>query len=107
MALTAAQKKETDRLSPERITGEDSLDLRKLEKRTVSELKARVNILGISDTVNFAPENNYTAQERAYIEAAHPRTKWMLAVPDLLARAAKLEAEGLTPAAVVEIVRAT
>jgi hypothetical protein len=102
MAFTAAQKKETDRLSAER---KSELVLSKLEKHTPPQLKARVNIIGVSDTVNFAPENNYTAQEQAYIEAAQPRTKWMIAVPELLERATILEADGLTPTAIVEILR--
>ena len=102
MAFTTAQKTEIDRMAAERKAEHD---LTKLEKRTVLELKARVNILSVSDTINFAPENNYTAQEQAYIEAAQPRTKWMIAVPELLERATILEADGLTPTAIVEILR--
>ena len=110
MALTAAQKVETNRLGADRVldkdhTGSQAIDLKKLEKRTVPQLKARVNILGVSDKVNFAPENDYTAQEQAYIEAGITQNKWMIAFPKVLERAAILEAEGLTPAAIVEILR--
>lgn len=102
MAFTQAQTTEINRMSGER---RDLLTDSKLEKRTVTELKARVNILGVSDTVNFAPENNYTAQEMAYIEAANPRSKWVVAIPVLLDRAANLESGGLSPTVVTEILR--
>ena len=104
MALNADQQNELKRMSGER---RGLLAESKLEKRTVTELKARVNILSVSETVNFAPENNYSAQEMAYIEAVNPRLKWVVAIPGLLDRAAKLEAGGLLPEVVTEILRAS
>ena len=104
MAFTSAQNVEMNRMSEDR---KGDLVLSKLEKYSVVQLKARVNIIGIGQTVEFADENNYTSQEQAYIRAATPRTKWMIAIPELLARAATLEGEGLTPAAVVEILKTT
>ena len=56
MALNADQQNELERMSGKR---RGLLTESKLEKRTVTELKARVNILSVSETVNFAPENNY------------------------------------------------
>jgi len=104
MALNADQQNELKRMSGER---RGLLTESKLEKRTVTELKARVNILSVSETVNFAPENNYSAQEMAYIEAVNPRLKWVVAIPVLLDRAAKLEAGGLLPEVVTEILKAS
>jgi|TARA_R110002110_G_scaffold41044_3_gene130778 hypothetical protein len=102
MAFTAAQQTEMDRMGAGRKA---ELILEKLEKRTVLELKARVNVLSVGDTITFAPENDYTAQEQAYIEAAQPRTKWMVAIPVLLERAAVLEGGGLSPVVVAEILK--
>lgn len=60
MGFTEAQQKEIDRLSPDRIGGENGLILEKLEKRTPEELRARVNILGQTGTeIIFSPDNNY------------------------------------------------
>tara|TARA_R110000787_G_scaffold55629_1_gene128365 strand:+ start:72 stop:383 length:312 start_codon:yes stop_codon:yes gene_type:complete len=103
MAYTTEQQTEIDRMSAERKA---ELILENLEKRTVLELRSRVNILSVSDGINFAPENNYTAQEQAYIEASQPRTKWMTAIPELLERASKLEVGGMSPDVIVEILRA-
>jgi hypothetical protein len=102
MAFTSAQQTEIDRMSSER---QSELTLTKLEKYSVASLKARVNILSVSDAVNFSPENNYTVQEQAYIQAAYPITKWMIVVPEILERAATLESEGMSSAAIVEILR--
>jgi len=109
MAFTSAQNVEMNRMSEDRKTGGEMGDLvlSKLEKYSVAQLKARVNIIGISPTVEFADENNYTSQEQAYITAANPRINWMIAIPELLARAATLEGEGLTPVAVAEILKTT
>ena len=43
----------------------------------------------------------------AYIEAVNPRLKGVVAIPALLDRAAKLEAGGLLPEVVTEILRAS
>ena len=102
MSFTPEQQAEVDRFVS---IIDRELTLEKLEKRTPAELRAKVNILTISDTVTFAPENNYTAQEIAYIEAAMPVSKWATEIPKLLAKVAALEAEGLSPAAVVELVK--
>jgi len=109
MAFTSAQNVEMNRMSEDRKTGGEMGDLvlSKLEKYSVAQLKARVNIISIGQTVEFADENNYTSQEQAYIRAANPHTNWMIAVPEILTRAATLQGEGLTPAAVVEILKTT
>ena len=102
MAFTQEQKIEMDRMHADRKAEHD---LAKLEKHEAKKLRAKVNIIGVSDTVNFAPENDYTAQEMAYIEAAKPRSKWMTAIPEILDRAVILEGEGLSPTAVAEILK--
>ena len=104
MGFTPLQQAEIDRIQDPRKS-EYAPHFPKLEKRTVLELKARANIVSIGDTVEFAPESDYTVQERAYIEAVKPRTKWMSAIPELLERAALLESEGLSPVVVTEIIR--
>lgn len=82
MALTADQKKETDRLptsyfkSPE---GSDMTDaeykamaMAKLEKLEVPNLRARVNVTGVSwgkdIVVNYSKENDYTPAEKQAIK---------------------------------------
>jgi len=102
MAFTSEQQVQIDRLSTERLP---DLVLEKLEKRTVGELRARVNILSVGTTIEFSDENDYTTEEVAYIEAVAPRSKWMTAVPELLERATILEAAGLPVVAVIEILR--
>ena len=93
MALTSAQETEYARLSDERKAVLDP-NKAKFERFTPAELKAKVNILGIGSAVNWATECNYTDAEKAYVEAAMPRSKWAIEVPLLLAEAVALEADG-------------
>jgi hypothetical protein len=109
MAFTKEQQKEIDRLNASRIRDESDEDspgisLSKLEKRTPVELRARVNILGISDSVNFSAENDYTDQEKAVIEAAQP-TKWMIEIPKLLEDAQTLRDEGMSEYAIAVVLK--
>ena len=101
-AFTVEQQLQIDRLSLKRRT---ELSDKKLARRTPEQLRARVNILGVSDTVSFASENDYSAAETALIAAVHPREKWMLAVPELLAGAAKLRAEGMSETVISAILK--
>jgi len=102
MALTKAQKKETDRLSAERVA---EIDLTKLEKYSEAQLKAKVNILSVGAEVTFSPENNYSAEDRELIEAVNPRSKWMIAVPKLIEDANILRAEGMSETALTLVLK--
>ena len=107
MALSASQKVETDRIAAGRLTGEGALDLVKLEKRTVPQLKARVNILGIAASVNYATENNYSSTEQGVINAVMPKSKWMIKIPVLLADAQVLRDGGMAEASILAMLRQT
>lgn len=100
MAFTAAQKKEMDRVSADRKV---ELTLERLERRTPEQLRARVNILSVGEAVAFAPESDYSVEDAALIQAVRPRMKWILAIPELLERAAMLRAEGMSEGAVTAI----
>jgi len=93
MALTSAQQTEYARFSVDLKLIWDS-HLVKLERFTPNQLRAMANIRGISSTVRWATDCNYTTAQKEYIEAAKPRSKWATAVPLLLAEAAALEADG-------------
>ena len=121
MTLTSAQQAEYDRLSsgrkerlvpPEDGTGNSDMGaelvaapgtvtLVKMERLSVDSLRARVNILGMRDGApKWAPENNYTAEEQADIEATGISSSWEVAVPQVLADAAVLRADGMSSAVV-------
>tara|TARA_Y100000310_G_scaffold342218_1_gene444380 strand:- start:56 stop:379 length:324 start_codon:yes stop_codon:yes gene_type:complete len=103
MALTGDQQKQFDRLSPERQAG---LTLSKLERFTPDELRAKVNILGVQgETINWAPENDYTASQMGFVEAACPRSKWTLRIPEIVAEGNALEAEGVSPTVINAILK--
>ena len=115
MAFTAAQKTQINRLPADYFrnpveSGMTAQQFRshvskKLEKYTPDQLRARVNILGVSDKVNWSAENDYTSEEQAYIEAAMPRNKWRIAVPLILAEAAALEADGASVVLIKSILK--
>jgi hypothetical protein len=121
MTLTSAQQVEYDRLSSGRkenlippkdgkgnsdmgaelVAAPGTVTLAKMERLSVDSLRARVNILGMRDGVpKWAPENNYTAEEQADIEATGISSSWEVAVPQVLADAAVLRADGMSSAAV-------
>ncbi len=100
MAFTRAQQKQVGRASPDR-----GFDSPKMERFTPDQLRAKVNIIGVSDVVRWAPECDYTDMEKACIEAALPRTKWALRVPELLAEVKALQADGLPQSAIDSIMR--
>ena len=121
MTLTSAQQAEYDRLSsgrkerlvpPEDGTGNSDMGaelvaapgtvtLAKMERLSVDSLRARVNILGVRDGVpRWAPESNYTDTEKRDIEAAGISSSWAVAVPQVLADAAVLRADGMSSASV-------
>ena len=97
VTFTAEQQAQLDRLSARRRA---ALDDEKLAKRTPDELRTRVNILGVSGTVTFAPQSDYTDADKALIAAVRPRTKWLTAIPELLTRAEVLRAGGMSEAAI-------
>ena len=115
MAFTAAQKTQINRLPADYFrnpveSGMTAQQFRsyvskKLEKYTPDQLRARVNILSVSDQINWSAENDYTSEEQAYIEAATPRTKWAVEVPLILAEAAALEADGASIALIKSILK--
>ena len=126
MTLTSAQQVEYDRLSSGRkenlIPPEDgkgnsdmgaelvaapgTVTLAKMERLPVDSLRARVNILGMRDGVpKWAPENNYTAEEQADIEAAGIMPKWDTAIPQVLVDAAALRADGMADTSIRAILR--
>ena len=104
MALTSAQETEYARLSDERKAVLDP-NKAKFERFTPVQLKAKVNILGIGATVKWADECNYTDTEKAYVEAAMPRTKWATEVPLILAEAAVLEEDGSSATLIKSILK--
>ena len=71
---------------------------------SVAELKCRVNILSVADSVNYAPENNYSITEQAVINAVMP-SKWMKAIPILLTDAQVLRDGGMTEASIIAILK--
>ena len=89
MAFTTAQQAQIDRATDDR-----EFDTSKLEKFTPDQLRAKVNILSVGGGVQWAPECDYTDAERADIEAALPRNKWAIAIPELLAEIAAMDAAG-------------
>lgn len=117
MAFTPEKQVEIDRLSAPRLdeivtmtalaaeAGQAVADAKRaaLEARAVEELKCRVNIVSVGDTVVFAPENDYTADDIALIQAVKPRGKWIEVIPKLLARAQVLRDSGMTNDVVVAL----
>ena len=118
MAFSSDQQAEIDRMSSERKTdlskpkGNDEdgnalpTALERLEVRSVAELKCRVNILSVSDSVNYAPENNYSSVEQGVINAVMP-TQWMIAIPVLLDDAQVLRDGGMAEASILAMLRQT
>lgn len=84
MAFTRAQQVQIDRLPASRVA---VLDMSKLEKFTVAQLRARVNVESVAlVTVEYTPENDYTAQEQATIaDVLYAGDKWMIRIPEILA----------------------
>ena len=119
MAFSSDQQAEIDRMSSERKTdlskpkGNDEdgnalpTALERLEVRSVAELKCRVNILSVSDSVNYAPENNYSSVEQGVINAVLPQSKWMKTIPVLLADAQVLRDGGMAEASILAMLRQT
>ena len=112
MAFTSAQQTEIDRLGSARILDESNPDaggliLSKLEKYSVEQLKCRVNILGMADSVKYATENNYSSTEQGVINAVMPKSKWMIAIPVLLADAQVLRDGGMAEASILAMLRQT
>jgi hypothetical protein len=91
MALSTAQKTQYDRFSDARKT---ELSESQMERFTPDQIKARVNVTGIGDSITWSSECDYTDVQKVYVEAAMPRTKWAIEVPLILAEAAALELDG-------------
>ena len=109
MALTSQQETEYARFSAERKVVWDT-HLTKLERFTPDQLKAKANILSVSEggggaTVNWSAECNYTDAEKEYIEAAIPISKWAIEVPLILAEAAVLEGDGSSATLIKSILK--
>ena len=104
MAFTAEQQKEMDRMGAGRKA---ELVLENLEKRTVPQLKARVNVLSVGDTITFAPENNYSSTEQGVINAVMLKSKWMIKIPVLLSDAQVLRDGGMAEASILAMLRQT
>ena len=119
MAFTAEQQEEIDRMSSARQTelsaskGNDAngdalpTAMERLEARSVAELKCRVNILGVADSVNYATENNYSSTEQGVINAVMLKSKWMIKIPVLLADAQVLRDGGMAEASILAMLRQT
>ena len=126
MALTRDQQTEYDRLAADRqerlvvpldqegkpdLTAElvpapGTVTLAKMERLSVPSLRARVNILGMKGGVpKWAPENNYSDEEKADIEAANIVSNWDTAVPQLLADVVTFRARGMADDVVRVILR--
>ena len=116
MAFSSNQQAEINRLSSDRQaafsasrgTDDDGnanpTHMMRLEAYSVAELKCRVNILSVADSVNYAPENNYSSTEQAVINAVMP-SKWMKAIPILLTDAQVLRDEGMAEASIIAILK--
>ena len=116
MAFSSNQQAEINRLSSDRQAafsasrGTDAdgdanpTHMVRLEAYSVAELKCRVNILSVADSVNYAPENNYSSTEQAVINAVMP-SKWMKAIPILLTDAQVLRDGGMTEASIIAILK--
>jgi hypothetical protein len=97
--FTADQLSQIERLSVIRL--DELLERRRavlvarLASRTVEQLRCRVNILsvhwGSSPTVNYAPENDYTATEMQTITDGLKDGKWLMRIPELLAAGPSVE----------------
>ena len=116
MAFSSNQQAEINRLSSDRQaafsasrgTDDDGnanpTHMMRLEAYSVAELKCRVNILSVADSVNYAPENNYSITEQAVINAVMP-SKWMKAIPILLTDAQVLRDGGMAEASIIAILK--
>ena len=104
MALTSQQETEYARFSAERKVLWDKHPT-KLERFTPDQLKAKANILGIGEAVNWSSECNYTDAEKAYIEAIKPQSRWAIEIPLILAEAAALEADGSSSTLIKSILK--
>ena len=102
MALSTAQKTQYDRFSDARKT---ELSESRMERFTPDQIKARVNVTSIGSSITWSSECNYTDAEKAYVEAAMPRTKWATEVPLILAEAAALEADGSSATLIKSILK--
>ena len=119
MAFSSDQQAEIDRMSSERQTALSAIKgndengdprptaMERLEVRSVAELKCRVNILSVSDSVNYAPENNYSSVEQSVINAVLPESKWMITIPVLLDDAQVLRDGGMAEASILAMLRQT
>ena len=120
MAFSSDQQAEIDRMSSERKAalsaskGNDEdgnalpTAMERLEARSVAELKCRVNILTVfTDSVTYAPENNYSSVEQGIINAVLPESKWMITIPVLLDDAQVLRDEGMAEASILAMLRQT
>ena len=99
--FTAGQLAQLARLSASRrdeyldaLPGADAKEFRasvlaKLARRSVAELRARVNVIGVSwgkpIVVNYAPENDYTAAEMQTVTDVLDGGKWLFRIPEILA----------------------
>ena len=111
MAFSLEQQTEIDRMSADRqeafsvLLHDGTTMLTRFESRTVPELKCRVNILSIGNSVNYATENNYTTTEQDIINAVLPRSKWLIAIPVLLEDAQTLRDGGMPEASIIAILK--
>jgi hypothetical protein len=102
MAFTVDQQTQFARFSSERKA---ELTESKFEKLTPDQIRAKVNVLSVSDVIRWAPECNYTTAEKEYVEAAMPRNKWAVKVPLILAEAAVLAADGASVTLIKSILK--
>ena len=102
MALSTAQKTQYDRFSDLRKA---ELSESHMERFTTDQIKARVNVTSIGDSVIWSSECDYTETQKEYVEAAMPRTKWAVEVPLILAEAAALEADDVSATLIKSILK--
>ena len=90
--FSVAQQTQFDRFSAARAAQHTE---KKLVKLSADAIRAKVNIIGIGgDGPTFSPEDDYTAEERAWIEAWGVRSRWAEEIPKRLAQAHAMKAEG-------------
>ena len=97
--FTADQLAQIQRLPSARLdellAGRRAILVARLASRTVEQLRCRVNALSVNwgppPTVNYTPENDYTATERQTIADGLKDGKWLVRIPELLAAGLSVE----------------
>ncbi len=78
----------------------------RLAKKTAPQLKARINVSGVSGgSANFSSNNNYTAQEQTDIGLIlkGSASKWDSRIPDRLKQAKQMRTDGVAESAITSI----